>query len=38
MDLLFDHNNWNFLDKKHIARKDVIPPKGRTNPLMGYVD
>jgi hypothetical protein len=39
MDLLFDHTKWNFLDEKHIvSNKDAIPPKGRANPLTGYVD
>jgi hypothetical protein len=38
MDLLWDHTQWCFLDEKHIVNKDDIPPKGRANPLMGYVD
>jgi hypothetical protein len=37
MDLLFDHTKWNFLDKKTI-NKDVLPMKGRANPLTGYIN
>jgi hypothetical protein len=38
MDFLFDHTKWSFLDEKHIVNKDAIPPKGRANPLTGYVN
>jgi hypothetical protein len=38
MDLLCDHTQWCFLDEKHIVNKDAIPPKGRADPLTGYVD
>jgi hypothetical protein len=38
MDLLTDHTQWCFLDVKHIVNKDAILPKGRADPLTGYVD
>ena len=38
MDILWDHTKWNFLDEKHILNKDAIPPKGRADPLTGYID
>jgi hypothetical protein len=37
MYILFDHTKWNFLDKKHIVNKDVIPSKRRADPLTRYV-